>query len=259
MHTFRTVRSRALAVVTLGLTVALTVPALPASAEDSAPAPLAAATISKLTPGSGVTSGGAVVTITGTGFTDVSAVTLGSVRVTRFDVVSAVKLTVITPPLEAGTYPISVTTPAGTTTAGKYTVRTFTDEVLRLVNEARSTARKCGSTKYKAVPPVRADATLARVATAHSADMARRDYFSHTSKNGDSPFDRMKDAGYRYSSAGENIAAGFRTPSSVVNAWLKSPGHCRNIMKRSYTELGVGYAVGGTYGTYWTQDFGNPR
>ena len=50
-----------------------------------------------------------------------------------------------------------------------------------------------------------------------------------------------------------------RTSSSVVKAWLKSPGHCRNIMKANYTELGVGYATGGYYGTYWTQDFGTPR
>ncbi len=135
----------------------------------------------------------------------------------------------------------------------------FEAEVLRLVNVARSSARKCGSSRFKAAPALRADALLAKVATAHSEDMARHSYFSHDSRNGRSPFDRMKKAGYRYDSAGENIAAGFRTPASVVKAWLKSVGHCKNIMRRSFTELGVGYATGGRYGTYWTQDFGNPR
>jgi uncharacterized protein YkwD len=106
---------------------------------------------------------------------------------------------------------------------------------------------------------LRTDATLAKVALAHSQDMADHNYFSHDSRNGSSPFQRMKRAGYNYSSAGENIAAGFRSPASVVKAWLASPGHCKNLMNRSYDEIGVGYATGGIYGTYWTQDFGNPR
>ena len=89
--------------------------------------------------------------------------------------------------------------------------------------------------------------------------MADHSFFSHYSRKGTSPFQRIKKAGYRYSSAGENIAAGFGSPASVVKAWLKSPGHCKNVMNRSYDELGVGFAEGGYYGNYWTQDFGNPR
>ena len=145
------------------------------------------------------------------------------------------------------------------TTGATSTVRTFEQEVLRLTNAARSAKRKCGSKTYKAVPALRWDATLAKVAAAHSRDMAAKNYFSHTSKSGTSPFDRMKAAGYRYDYAGENIAAGYASPKSVVNGWLKSTGHCKNIMNRNFTELGVGYATGGYYGSYWTQDFGNPR
>jgi uncharacterized protein YkwD len=218
-----------------------------------------ASSITAISPANGIEPGGAVVTISGKNFTGATAVAFGTVAATKFSVVSASTITAISPVLDAGTYQLSITTPAGTTTGGRFTVRTIEDEVLRLVNDARASKRKCGSTTYKAVRALRPDAKLAKLAAAHSSDMAAHNYFSHESRNGDSPFDRMADAGYRYSSAGENIAAGYRTPSSVVKAWLKSPGHCRNIMKRSYTELGVGFASGGYYGSYWTQDFGNPR
>ncbi len=55
----------------------------------------------------------------------------------------------------------------------------FEAEVLRLTNEARSRARKCGGTRKKAVGPLRWSATLAASANAHSADMATKNYFSH--------------------------------------------------------------------------------
>lgn len=164
-------------------------------------------------------------------------------------------LTVARMPSTGGVGIGGIPTTSGLTTAG----RTVEAEVLRLVNQARGTARKCGSTRYRATSPLRWDARLARIAAAHSQDMAENAYFSHNSRDGRSPFKRMKQAGYAYDSAGENIAAGFRSPGSVVRAWLKSPGHCKNLMRRGYTELGVGYATGGVYGTYWTQDFGNPR
>jgi len=122
-------------------------------------------------------------------------------------------------------------------------------EVLRLTNEQRA-ANGCR--------PLVADTTLTAVAQAHSADMAARDYFSHDSLGGLSPFDRMDAAGYRFTAAAENIAAGQPTPASVVTAWMNSAGHRANILNCGYREIGIGYATGGSYGTYWTQDFGTP-
>lgn len=260
MHPLRTVRTRTLAIVA-GVLVAIPfVPAVPAAAQTAVPeAGVAAAAITKISPTSGVVTGGAVVTISGKNFTGVTAVRFGTTAAKKFDRVSATKLTAVTPKLAAGSYRVSVTTSAGTVTAAKFTVRTFEREVLRLTNAARAAKRKCGSKTYKAVPVLRWDGALAKAAAAHSRDMAAKNYFSHNSKTGKSPFDRMKTAGYRYDYAGENIAAGFRTPKSVVTAWLKSTGHCKNIMNSKFTELGVGYATGGYYGSYWTQDFGNPR
>jgi uncharacterized protein YkwD len=135
----------------------------------------------------------------------------------------------------------------------------FEAEVLRLTNEARSRARKCGGKKMKKVRPLSWSAVLATSADAHSADMANSDYFSHYSKSGASPFQRMRAAGYSYRAAGENIAAGrsLSSPEAVVKAWLKSPGHCKVIMNGKYKELGVGRVEGpGKWGVYWTQNFG---
>ena len=196
--------------------------------------------------------------VTGKNLATTVSVAFGTVSA-KLVSVSKSKVTFEVPALPAGTSRVRVTTAAGTVTGPKYTVRTMESEVLRLTNIARSKARKCGTVKYKAAKPLRADSTLARVALAHSIDMAERSYFSHTSLSGKTPFDRMRAAKYSYKAAGENIAAGFSTPKAVVDAWLASPGHCRVLMNRAYTELGVGYSTGGYYGTYWTQDFGKPK
>jgi uncharacterized protein YkwD len=65
--------------------------------------------------------------------------------------------------------------------------------------------------------------------------------------------------GLRVRASGENIAGGQQTPQEVVDAWLRSPGHCRNIMG-DFTHLGVSYVnrPGTTYVNYWTQVFATP-
>jgi uncharacterized protein YkwD len=68
----------------------------------------------------------------------------------------------------------------------------------------------------------------------------------------------MTAAGYTYRMAAENIAAGHRSPADVVKGWMNSPGHRANILNCGFTQIGVGYATGGTHGTYWTQNFGTP-
>jgi uncharacterized protein YkwD len=115
--------------------------------------------------------------------------------------------------------------------------------------------------------PLRFNAALARSAARHSADMVAHGYFSHDSRDGASPFQRILDSGYaghRHACAlGENIAAGeFRmgSPAAIVNMWMNSPGHRDNILSASYRDSGVGVAYGfpGTHarGATFTQDFG---
>jgi uncharacterized protein YkwD len=127
------------------------------------------------------------------------------------------------------------------------------DAVRCLVNVERDAA---------GLRPLKANARLARAARAHAADMDRRDYFEHVSPGGASFDDRVSARGYRWSTVGENIAAGQTTPRDVVRAWIRSKGHCLNIMSRAYTEIGVGVVAGGPApygGPTWVQDFARPR
>ena len=69
---------------------------------------------------------------------------------------------------------------------------------------------------------------------------------------------RISDAGFDWSQAGENIATGFRTPAAVVRGWMRSTGHCENILDPDYRYVGTGVSAARTIvapGT-WTQDFG---
>jgi subtilisin family serine protease len=119
--------------------------------------------------------------------------------------------------------------------------------VLQLVNGRRADA---------GCAPLTQNGTLTSVARAHSADMAARGFFSHTNPDGLDPFQRVRAAGYDGRTMGENIAAGYATADAVMNAWMNSSGHRANILNCAFKEIGVGKATGGTYGTYWTQDFG---
>ncbi|MCK9895536.1 CAP domain-containing protein [Frankia sp. AgB32] len=104
--------------------------------------------------------------------------------------------------------------------------------------------------------PLSVDPTLAAAADAHSRDMAARGFFAHTSPDGRSVSDRVVALGYRYSRVAENIAAGQTSAEEVVTGWMNSPGHRANILIPQLRQIGVGYATGGEFGTYWTQVFG---
>lgn len=101
-------------------------------------------------------------------------------------------------------------------------------------------------------PALTIDARLTAAAQAHSADMARNDYFEHISLDGRTFIDRIRAAGYP-SPGAENIAYGHSTAANVVQAWMRSPGHRRNILDCSLTKIGVGFD---RRGNYWTQNFG---
>lgn len=122
----------------------------------------------------------------------------------------------------------------------------FEDQVLALVNAVRAD---------NDLAPLAWHAPVAEVARAHSEDMAVRDFFDHVNPDGLDPGDRIAAAGIHNSGWGENIAAGYFSPESVMDAWMNSPGHRANILSPNWTHLGVGIHEGGTYGVYWTQDF----
>ncbi len=138
------------------------------------------------------------------------------------------------------------------------TATAWEKQVVALTNQARRTPRMCGKQRFSKAGPLTINPLLTAAARSHSADMSKRHYFSHFSLTGKSPWDRMNAAGYRnWTNAGENIAAGQSSPAAVVKAWLRSPGHCANIMNRRFTEIGVGQvSATHSYRYWWTQDFG---
>ncbi len=114
----------------------------------------------------------------------------------------------------------------------------FADQMLAAVNAARAQARDCGGQMMPAVPALTWDYNLEQAAFVHSSNMANYNFFSHTGLNGDQPSDRVSDQGYSWSSVGENIAAGQKDIATVMDGWLKSAGHCKNIMGANFTQMG---------------------
>ena len=136
------------------------------------------------------------------------------------------------------------------------------EATLCLVNRERAHAGEA---------PLRPDASLTAAAQAHSVSMSEHGYFEHFGADGRSPMQRMQASGYLSHSTpsyevGENIAWGsstLATPSSIVAAWMASPGHRANILRARFRDTGIGIsprlpgALGaGAGGALYTQDFG---
>ena len=120
-------------------------------------------------------------------------------------------------------------------------VSAYEKKVVELTNAERA---------KQGLAPLTLNTELSKVARTKSQDMKNKNYFDHNSPTYGSPFDMMKSFGISYTSAGENIAMGQKTPEQVVQAWMDSPGHRANIMNSSFTHIGVGYVASGNY---WTQ------
>lgn len=132
---------------------------------------------------------------------------------------------------------------------------------LERVNKARAQARRCGDKRFAAVKPLSWSCKLEAAAKAHSSNMAKNNFFSHTDPDGDRVGQRVKAEGYTWRAVGENIAAGQKSGDAVMDGWLTSAGHCANIMNKKFTEMGMSRidAPDATYSPYWTQVFGQPR
>lgn len=109
----------------------------------------------------------------------------------------------------------------------------------------------------RGLPALEASPKLDRAAQAWNQWMVATGDFTH----GSGFAARLSAAGYAWQTAGENIATGFATPRSVVEAWMASADHCRNILDPSFRDVGTGVtpAAVGTWASQpstWTQDFG---
>ena len=146
--------------------------------------------------------------------------------------------------------PTRSSTPKSSTTTTKAS-GTVEAQVLQLTNNERAKAG-CG--------PLRTNSALTRAADAHASDMVDNHYFAHDSQDGRSPFDRMKAAGFTGGAMAENIAVGYQTAAAVVDGWMNSEGHRKNILNCTYTMIGIGYDSGQVKPEWgngsWVQDFG---
>jgi len=106
----------------------------------------------------------------------------------------------------------------------------------------------------RGIAPLAWSDSLGQAARLHSEDMSSNGFISHMGSDDSTPTDRMERVGYRFMRAAENVALGQRTPEQVMDAWMSSEGHRRNILDPNLTEIGVGFS---NYA--WTQKFGTPR
>lgn len=134
-------------------------------------------------------------------------------------------------------------------------------QILERVNTARKQARICGEEFFAAASDMTWSEPLKQAASLHAADMARHRYFDHTSHEGESVSDRAQAFGYQFRAIGENIAAAPADEIDLVMAgWLKSPGHCANIMNPLFTETGAAVAhLHGSLQGKWVLVFGKPQ
>ena len=105
--------------------------------------------------------------------------------------------------------------------------------------------------------PLKIDNRLNKIAVIKAKDMAREKKMSHTSKKFGATFNLIKKENIHFTKAAENIASGHKTPEFVVERWLKSKGHHKNILGKDYRFIGIGKASDNEGKLYWVQIFTN--
>ncbi len=137
-----------------------------------------------------------------------------------------------------------------TTPVGAASHRVLDRAVACLVNQQR---------RQHGLPRLHVSQELNRSAQGWTNFMVRHNDFFH----GGDWTGRITAVGFHWVSAGENIAAGYGTPAQVVNAWMGSTGHCRNILAPVFSSMGTGVDPEGRGSMrnmgMWTQDFGLRR
>ncbi|KAA0958799.1 S-layer homology domain-containing protein [Planococcus kocurii] len=115
-------------------------------------------------------------------------------------------------------------------------------DTIAMVNEIRQAA---GAGKLQE------DSALTKIAQLKAEDMARNNYFAHSSPTYGLPWEMAIDLGYPTNQVGENLASGYITANETVDAWMESSGHKDNLLLKSYTVIGVGYTEDSDGFPYW--------
>ena len=139
------------------------------------------------------------------------------------------------------------------TLIGPGTVVDASDPSTRVIQLANFERARAG------VRPLAANPNLARSAQNYAYLLARQNCWGHTCGPIPSFVNRNRAAGYTGRSQGENLAMGQATAEAVIATWMASPAHRWNLLNPNSTEVGVGLAYRGRYGTYWVLDLGARR
>ena len=107
-------------------------------------------------------------------------------------------------------------------------------KIIELTNKERD---------LRGLEPLRIDSSLCRAANLKSGNMLALNYFDHFA-HGLSPWVIIQNSGYDYQYAGENLAMDFVTSEGVVNAWMQSQDHRKNILNPNFEDVCIGVASG---------------
>jgi uncharacterized protein YkwD len=114
--------------------------------------------------------------------------------------------------------------------------------------------------KKRGLQPLKHNEALSKIARSYSRRMSKEDFFSHYDPAGKSVSDRVKSAKISYRMVGENLAMNYNVPDPIrtaVKGWLESPGHRENMLRKDFSETGLGiWKEGKTY--HFTQMFLRP-
>ncbi|MDD3743497.1 MAG: CAP domain-containing protein [Lentimicrobiaceae bacterium] len=124
--------------------------------------------------------------------------------------------------------------------------------IVKLVNEFRRSGIKSYTCESETPEPLVWNTELAHIASVHCMDMYQNNLSGHFGSDGSNPGERLKKYGYKHNAAGENVAVGDYTESEIISAWMRSPGHRKNILDARFHKIGVARV-----GKYWTMLLSN--
>lgn len=118
---------------------------------------------------------------------------------------------------------------------GSFELTLTADNILALSNRDRGQI---------GLPPLRLDARLQKAALEKARDILENNYFSHISPSGTAPWDFIRNQGFKYLYAGENLALNYASPYELIDDFLKSPSHRENLLSPFFSEIGIAVVRG---------------
>lgn len=144
------------------------------------------------------------------------------------------------------------TSTSNTSTSGSTSTTTTTSGIT--ADEAKAFQLLNADRAANGLPALKLNTSLVNLARNYGQDMINRKYFSHYNPEGQSPFDRMQQAGISYRAAGENLAINTNV-TAAEKAFMNSSGHRANILNPNYNEVGVGVRTSPSGSVYVVQEF----